>query len=54
MKRGCKFIILALMIYFADILYYYMPYHNPDSHIFCKLPIPLPTLRALQSKIMIC
>jgi len=37
MKRGYKFIILAFMIYFVDILYHYMPCHNPDSHIFCKL-----------------
>jgi len=37
MKHGYIFVILAFMIYFVDILYHYMPYHNPDSHIFCKL-----------------
>lgn len=54
MKRRFKFIILTFMLYFSDILYHYMPYRNPDSHIFCKLPVLLPTLRALQTKIMIC
>lgn len=41
------------MVYFADILYHYMSFHNPDSHVFYKLQIFLPKLRTLQTKIVI-